>query len=89
MPGGNTKRAKQPAGETCRRLPVSEAGRFSEPGIGFRELGYGVWVLWSPAFRAEMQGLLGSPHPQPQTRWRTWLPHRPAQPPGPRFLRFP
>lgn len=30
MPGDNTKQDKQLAGETCRRPPVSTAGRFSE-----------------------------------------------------------
>lgn len=44
-PGDNTKRAKQLAGETCGRFRGSTAGRFSEPGIGFRAMGYGAWVL--------------------------------------------
>lgn len=36
--GDDAQPGKQLARETCRRLPVPTAGRFSELGTGFKEL---------------------------------------------------
>lgn len=66
MPGDNTKRAKQLVGETWGRLPVSIAGSFSEPGIGFREMGYGRrGPRLTSLLCTEMEGMDGTRSPRP------------------------